>query len=559
MRIDPQSGFEERGTSGRHAIFLMAAMVLTVGCGTTGTVRHGGSGRDLPPDMDEEVLQESTEAEATYAVARLWTVASGVQEVGAHLSFTFWSERGALTLTGYSARNRSGPSGQSVDAVATQRELDTLLRRFAQQHTGTVEVTLERRESRWNVGYAQREGPQPPEAKTLPVRRAGVPVETVVPITHGMSGLLDAVEVPTGGEAHVELAVHLEDGRIEQRELRRLEITRRGTSEGTRKPSPAVAAEVIAVLIPMTQGIGERTVHLRMRLQHSQGAQQVSGWVEDARLERPVPPAGTNAEFVAEYRAMHEDILRRWREETEEGAQWVARRGTEELAAWYAGGVILKGVGWLGLKTLPTVMRVLRRGGEAATGWLRTTLSRLPGEKKKAFERLWAKVQLDGKQALSSEERAELRGLMEGIEQLTRTPLARDEKKRLRETARDSYKRLRPQFAKVLDEQGQNLPIHHRRQLEHAHLFPEEDINSANNLVMVTEKVHKRLNVLWTRFRKARPQATSEEVDKAARVIDGQFQPWYHQPAEPLQVPYSLKEAEEAALEKLQKLFPDLR
>jgi hypothetical protein len=95
--------------------------------------------------------------------------------------------------------------------------------------------------------------------------------------------------------------------------------------------------------------------------------------------------------------------------------------------------------------------------------------------------------------------------------------------------------------------------------LEHAHLFPEQDINGADNLVMVMEKVHSRLNALWTKFRQARPQATAAEVDKAARVIDGRFQPWYHQPNEPSQVRYSLKEAEEVALEELQRLFPGLR
>jgi hypothetical protein len=556
MHIDPQRDFTTRAHSWRDAVLLLAAMALTAGCGTTGVVRHGGLGPGFPPDVDEEVLEEGAEAEATYAVARLWTVASGVREVGAHLSFTFWSERGALTLTGYTARSRGGPPGQNVDAVATQHELNTLLRRFAQQHTGTVEVTLERRESRWDVGYAQRESPRPSEAKTLPVRRAGVPVETVVPITQGLGGLLNAVEVPTEGEAHVELAMHLEDGRIEQWEPRHLEVTHRGLREGTRKLSSTVVTETVSVLIPMTQGIGERTVHFRMRLLHSRGAQHASGWVEDARVERPAPPAGTNAEFVAEYRTMHENILRRWREETEEGAEWVARRGTEELATWYVGGVILKGVGWLGLRTLPIVMRALRRSGEAATGWLRTTLSRLPGEKKKAFERLWAKVQLEGKQALSSEERAELRVLMEGIEQLVKTPLDRDQKKKLRAEAREVYKRLHPRFARALDQKGADLPIHHRRGLEHAHLFPDEDINAAGSLFMVPREAHEHINALWTRFRQVRPDATAREVEAMARIIDDRFKPWLNQPSMPSHVPYSLDEATETALEQLQRHFP---
>ncbi|HEX8703485.1 MAG TPA: hypothetical protein VF815_31905, partial [Myxococcaceae bacterium] len=111
-------------------------------------------------------------------------------------------------------------------------------------------------------------------------------------------------------------------------------------------------------------------------------------------------------------------------------------------------------------------------------------------EQKKAFERLWAKVQLEGKQALSSDERAELRGLMEGIEQLVKAPLDRVQKKKLRAEAREVYKKLHPQFARALDQHGADLPIHHRRGLEHAHLFPDEDINAASSLIMVPREAH---------------------------------------------------------------------
>ncbi len=306
MHINLPSNFKEGPIPWRHAVLLLAVLALAAGCGTTGSTRRGEHGTVFAPDVDEEVLQERAEAEATYAVARLWALASGVREVGAHLSFTFWSQRGALTLTGYSARSRGGPPGRSVNAVATRHDLDTLLRRFAQQHTGMVEVTLARRESRWDIGYAQREGPQPSEAKRLPVLRTGVPVETVVPVTRGLGRLLNTVEVPTGGAASVVLAMHLEDGRIEQWELRHLEVTRRGLGEGTRKLDSTVVAEAIAVLIPMTEGIGERTVQFRMRLLHSSGEPQANGWVEDARVERSAPSPEANAAFVAEYRAMHE-------------------------------------------------------------------------------------------------------------------------------------------------------------------------------------------------------------------------------------------------------------
>ncbi|WP_224250047.1 hypothetical protein [Hyalangium gracile] len=248
-------------------------------------------------------------------------------------------------------------------------------------------------------------------------------------------------------------------------------------------------------------------------------------------MERPLPPVELDAGFVAEYRAMHEDIFRRWREESKAGAEWVARRGAEELALWYAGGITLRGLGWLGGKVAPTVVRALMRGGAQATSWLRTTLTRLSAEERLAFERLWTKVQLEGKGSLITAERTELRELMVGIERLIQEPLDRETKIKLRAKARQAYKTLHPELAELLEQRGALLPIHHRCPLEYAHLFPEKDINAAENLAMVTQNVHKRIDALWTRFRQA---------------------------SEPGHVPYSLKEAEEGALARLQRLFPGL-
>jgi hypothetical protein len=148
---------------------------------------------------------------------------------------------------------------------------------------------------------------------------------------------------------------------------------------------------------------------------------------------------------------------------------------------------------------------------------------------------------------------------MEGLEQLVRTPLDREAKKNLRRVARESYKRAHPEFAELLDREGPKLPIHHRRQLEHAHLFPDEDINAHDNLVMVIDDAHDHINALWTRFRQARPQATAQEVDAASRIIEERFRPWYNQPRPPSGVPYSLEEAEATVLEQLKRLFSGLR
>jgi hypothetical protein len=534
-------------------------LALVAGCATTSSGSLDAPVGSLPADVDEGVLEGGAVAEATLTLAQVWSVASGVREVGARLSFTFWSERGALTLTGYEASRGSGPPSEPVDDEAFQEELARIITRFAQRQTGTVALTLERQQARWTVTYSTSAAPRPPEAKTLPVRRAGLSAETVESLTSGVGQVLRSVEVPAGGEAQVELECSLEDGRVEEWRLRLFEVTRVGTGGAARAPASSVRGEAASVLMPFTQGLGERTVRLRLRLFVPPGARQSIGWVEAAEVERPAPPAELDAAFIAEYRAMHEDILRRWREETEEGAKWVARKGAEELAVWFAGGIAIRGLGLLGRSVAPTVLSALKRGGVSAAGWLRTTLTRLTPQERMVFERLWTKVQLEGKGALSSAERAELRELMAGIERALRTPLNKEAKNKLRESARTAYKRAHPEFANLLDELGGELPIHHRRPLEHAHLFPLDDINAPERLAMVKRDVHDRLNALWTKFRQARPQATAQEVEKAAKTIDDSFQPWYNRPDAPRDVPYSLEEAEETVLKQLQQLFPGLR
>lgn len=538
---------------------LLAVLALAAGCATTDAGGVGTPLGSLPAGVDEGVLEGGAVAEATLTLAQVWSVASGVREVGARLSFTFWSERGALTLTAYEASGRAGPPGEAVNDEAFQEELARVITRFAQRRTGTVALTLERQRARWTMSYSTSAAPRPPEAKTLPVRRAGMPAESVKALTLGVERVLRPVEVPSGGEVKVDLECSLEDGRAEEWRLRLFEVTRMGTGGASRAPAPLIRGEAASVLMPFTQGLGERTVRLRLRLSVPPGARQSTGWVEAAEVERPELPLEFDAGFAAEYWAMHEDILRRWREESKEGAKWVTRQGAEHLALWYAGGIMTRGLGVLGGGVAPTVLRALKRGGTAATGWLRTTLTRLAPQERLAFERLWTKFQLEGKSALSGAERAELRNLMAGIELTLRTPLNKEAKEKLRASARTAYKRAHPEFAKLLDELGHDLPIHHRRPLEHAHLFPADDVNAPEYLVMVQQHVHKRLNSLWNRFRQARPQATAQDVEKAAQSIDDGFKPWYNRADAPRNAPYSLDEAEAAVLKQLQQLFPGLR
>ena len=128
----------------------------------------------------------------------------------------------------------------------------------------------------------------------------------------------------------------------------------------------------------------------------------------------------------------------------------------------------------------------------------------------------------------------------------------------LRREARRYYAELHPQFAKLLRARSGALPIHHRRQLEHAHLFPDEDMNAGENLAMVQNHVHTKINVLWGRFREARPNPTADEVRRAAEIIDGHFEPWYHRATDPPGLTRTAEEAREAALRELRSQFPGL-
>jgi hypothetical protein len=543
------------------ATALWVLSLVWTGCATT----HDGSGgtvwvgSGLPAGMVEAALEQAASAEASRAAAHVWAVAGGVHEVGASLAFTFWVERGALTWVAYEVSGRGGATGRPVDAEAALDSLRTIFDGYAKRRTGEVRLVLRRQESSWAMDYeSRRPARRPPEAKRLPVRWEGTPALATEASTEALGRLLRAVSVPAGGAARVEVEARLEDGRIEGWELRGFQVTQPGVGGGPRAASESVRNEAGKVLRPFMEGVGPRAVRVQWVLVHREGEARAGGWVEGARVVRASPPAGLDADAVAEYRALHEDILRRWREGVHEGFAWLAQQGVEELALWYVGGVLAKGTGFLAVRGGGIVLKALRQGKEAAAGWLRTMLTRLSGGEKRAFERLWAKVQLEGEKALSAGERQELRALMARIESLASAPLTTDEKNVLRGQARQLYKSQNRHLISVMDSRPEDWPVHHRRPLQYAHLFPAEDINAVNNLAMVEVSVHRRISILWDRFRQARPQATADEVLKAAGIIDGRFQPWYRQAVQAPPSAKAVEGAEKAALEALKKLFPGI-
>ncbi|HYO59450.1 hypothetical protein [Archangium sp.] len=497
-------------------------------------------------------LEAAREAEADRALARVVGLCGGVGEVGATLSFTFWVEKGALTQVAYQEERGGERAGRPVDAEGLARVLRHVFRDYLGRRTGEVVLRLRREEARWAVDYdATHQGARPAEARTLPVRTQGTPANTFLAF-HELAGRWSsAVQVPAGGAARVEFEVRLEDGRLAGWELREVQRTREGPGGSSRPLSPEVAGHLVQALLPFTEGLGTRTVHVVLGAEHRLGETQARGRVESARVGRPVQPPGPNW-----YLSMHEATLLRWREGVVEGSAWLAQRGVEELALWFALGIIAKGLGFFATEGLEWVTRALGREPEVVAGWLRTALKRLSKEERATFEQLWRKVALEGEQALGRSERKTLRGLFVRLEQAVQEPLNVDLKNVLRQDARKYYTELYPQLAEILEKQGGNFPIHHRRPLQYAHLFPDENVNAGENLAMLQKYVHEEINFLWGRFRTARPNPTADEVRRAAEIIDRQFEPWYHRANEPPGLLKTAEQAREAALRELRSRFP---
>ncbi|MFY2563918.1 hypothetical protein ACN469_40385 [Corallococcus terminator] len=534
---------------------LLVILLMVAGCAMTSEGSGGNVwlGQGAVPAQDESAMHRAAEAEVARVVEQVGAAVRDIDSIGARLTLTFWSERGALTWTGYESRERVGHRGGLVGAADTRFALREVLAGYGLERTGQVVLSLRRDETQWSVDYAfHRHAQRPPEARTLPVQWADDTGPDEVPA--GLTRLLAGVGVPNGGEAWLEADVVLEDGRVAGWELHRFQVIRSGAGGSPLAPAPRAGRDVGRLARAFQDGMGPRTVRFGIRLTHSRS--ESDGWVESARVVGIAPPMGLEPEVAAEYRAMHEDIVRRWREGVVEGFTWLAQRGVEELALWYVGAVAIRGAGFLAVRGGGVVWKALRQGKDSAIGWLRTVLSRVSQSEGRAFERLWAKVQLEGERALTTSERSELRALMARIEKLASTPLDLGEKHGLRKAARTTYKKVRPDLAPTMDAFPDRYQVHHRRPLEYAHLFPEQDINASSRLAVVEDFIHDRVSRLWTKFRTAQRTATRDEVEAATRIIDSHFESWYHRVQVPRGEQVFMERAEQAALEALRSRFP---
>ncbi|HLL04792.1 MAG TPA: hypothetical protein VK539_29675 [Myxococcaceae bacterium] len=525
MRLRP----ERRGLA-----WALVALLLLNACATvpTGT---GGSGRPVlrgaqPGSEEWEDLKEARRAEVESALAGMWGVAAGVREVGAVLEFTFWAEGGALTLVALGRHEWGGEAGSGVDKAAFARELRENLLTYVERHTGSVRLTLRREQGRWRVDYETEEGEEAPaEAKTWPVRRVGVRAEVLEGLLAAGNEAASRLWVPEGARVRWQVEIALEDERVKGLET---QPPRQWAGGRSVKAAPELAGTLVNVLVPFSQGLGPRRVRVELEGTNTAGARVAHWRVVEAEVIRPPPPAPEQAQEVAEYRAMHEQIQRQWREETREGFQQMGGYTLEHLALWVVGGLAARGVGVVVEAVAPTIARALAQGGARAAGWFRSLLVRAPTAEKQALNRLMVKAETQGLESLTIVEREQLNSLLARLERLASTPLQEipGAKGRLRDDANAYfYEKLYPGLSKILrDSKGSLYDVHHCIPLEYAHLFPLRDINAISNLAAAARPVHVKINSVWGFLKKARGEPTVAEVEEVDRLVRKHFGRWFN-------------------------------
>jgi hypothetical protein len=521
---------------GRRALtWGLVALVLLNACATVPREGTGGSGRPeqrgpSPGSSEWDALEESRQAELESALAEMWGLASEVREVGAELEFTFWTEGGAFTLLSLRRRERGGAAGSAVAQESFASDLRDVLPTYAEGAAGELRLTLRREERRWRADFKKDEGADfPLEAKTWPVRRVGARAEQLQGLVATGREVASRVWVPAGAQVRWQVEVALDDERVTGLETHPPSSLPGGTSV---RAAPELVGTWVNVLVPFTQGLGPRKVRMEWEGAHIAGTGKSRWKLVAAEVVHPPPPAPQNAEVALEYRAMHERILRDWREQTPESFQAMAVIGLEQLALYMVGGWMERGAGLALDAVAPTVARVLARGGMEAVGWFRSLLARAAPAERQAFARLVTKVETEGLEALTVAERGELKTLLIRLESRITTPL--NQLGRAKDLLRDQaktlfYEEFHPELATLLREfDGVRYDIHHCIPLEYAHLFPLRDVNAELNLVAAAKPVHSSIGSVWTRLRNGPRAPTDEEVLRVERIVRARFGRWFN-------------------------------
>jgi hypothetical protein len=557
---------------GRRAVAVGLAVLLVQGCATV--PHEGDSGFSLPvhaslpgeatlvsalrttPSEEEWRAEAGARlAEVEWALARMWAMASGEEQVGAVLAFTFWVERGAFTLLSHRLHAAGGGRGQTARAEAFADGLRGLLTTLAGSRTGALTFTLHRERSRWRVDYEAASLEAPPEARARPAQRTAPPSRTHSTVQAMVKQVVRLLQVPAGASARIQVDLALEDDRLTGWELGLYQAE----SGGTVRPADAQVAEALAlVVLPFTRGLGPRTVRLELAGTHEGRSATSHWWVEGARTLRPESRDEAVEDVLREYRRLHAEIFHRYREEMVDSVTLAGAFTLEQVALCVIGGLVGKGLHVAFEAVAPSVMRVVTREGLAGMRWLRTQLVRAGRKDQELSRRLFAKVETEGFESLSTAERDELTRLLQRMEQSLTVKLDRDAKNALRAKAqKDFYGVFHPELAGVLrDARGTWYDIHHLFPLEYAHLLPALDINAAANLKALGKPVHKSINKLWDVFRaEAGDTASPEQVRQIVAITQRHFERWFNKVYEPSQSDALLEKATVAALDDVSALL----
>ncbi|HEX5746855.1 MAG TPA: hypothetical protein VFZ09_11480 [Archangium sp.] len=561
-----------RRTCGR-AVAVGLAVLLAQGCST---VSHTGrSGFSLPErasspgeatfvstqwsssspeDRSEDA--EARRAEVEWALARMWEVASGVEQVGTVLEFTFWVERGAFTLLSQHRSAAGGEKGQPAKAESFTRELRGLLAVLAETRTGALVFTLHRERSRWRVDSAAASREEPPEARKHPARRMETTAGPLLAVQAMTKQVVRLLQVPAGASARMTVELTLEDDRLTGWKSGPYQA---GSGGGVRPADGWTAQSLTLAVLPFTRGLGPRTVRVELSGTHEGASATSHWWVERAETLRPAPPDEAVEDVLREYRRLHAEIFHRYREEMVDSVKLAGAFTLEQVALCAIGGLVGKGLHVAFEALAPTVMRVVTRGGTAGMRWLRTQLVRAGRKDQELLRRLFVRVETEGFDSLSTAERKELTELLRRMEQSLTVKLKDKPKDALRAKAQqDFYGIFHPELAAVLKgSRGERYDIHHLIPLEYAHLFPELDINAAANLKALGKPVHEGINKLWNLFRmEVGDRASPEQVRQMTAITRRHFESWFNKVYEPSQSDALFQRAMTAALDDVRALVP---
>ncbi|RKG93537.1 hypothetical protein D7V88_02290 [Corallococcus terminator] len=502
--------------------------------------------------------ERASRAEADRVVREFWAVAGERGVPGEAWTFDYQAHGGALTLLSFRRMAAGREASATGDWNGFSRELTRSLSTLVGTKSRRLRFTLERGPERWRFNLETVSGRLAEQARTVPESLPGVSQPLLSDALVVARQLLPASGVPREGRVRQQARLHFEGMRLLQESEPGVFEVQEGLGRQEVPASGDPRMPLVQAVLPFGHAVGRRTVEVELEGLHVRGEAGARWRVVAARMLESPAPQEAMEDIAKEYRAMHEDILRHWRQEVREDARLAGAWSFEQLAYWYVGGFIARGTLGMFEAVAPTVVAVLGRGGAKAAQWFRTVLIRTPPGEREALQRIWMKAEAEGVAALGVGEKAELQSLLRDMEQRLRKPLqSKYEKDKLREWARQEYFQvLQPRLARTL---GPDLmatyPVHHLVPLEYAHLFPLRNINASGNLVGVSREVHMGINSVWNLVRRSPRSVSASEVDEVARITRKHFGQWFHVVYDPSKSAVALSSAQKAALREAEALL----